>query len=553
MVVIVTADQRSRLYTLYSSHTTSNTHYQLSVNMENSPAESLMSLPGDSYTSLFETSTMSPLDVMTPDSTQCDDNSRLSAVPEEEDDATTPGPEDSDKKPTKKRKSWGQVLPEPKTNLPPRKRAKTADEKEQRRVERVLRNRRAAQSSRERKRQEVEALEQRNKELEAKFAEAQKANLALMEELRLLRSNNPVATRVPSSMESFQDNITLSPQLFGVQKDGQGKNTIDELMNTSANATVNPASLSPSPIKAEAGIESNAASMPTPLDLSAQTLDSSSDMTQRPAAMLCDLQCQSEEKQQSAASFQMWSLCLSLSLQLRMMLLSTSAIFSAFQGPITQIALSLKAGFSLHPSPLILTTIIWLVTLPPASFTSLHTALTSQSSSTASPMAQTLWARTMMSLRSTSSSSRKATTLRIKFLRKILSSSPNLARPLQDATMEAMRFVFQGDDSQVVGLQCATTRTSRDVDVRELRACLSSIELPSKELLLTLLWTLKVEERMMKQRQAIDDSTSITTDNLQRESGVSGDTCTDAWRTKMKKTLETLHREQPCLDNEMTT
>lgn len=27
---------------------------------------------------------------------------------------------DSDKKPTKKRKSWGQVLPEPKTNLPPR-------------------------------------------------------------------------------------------------------------------------------------------------------------------------------------------------------------------------------------------------------------------------------------------------------------------------------------------------------------------------------------------------------------------------------------------------
>jgi transcriptional activator HAC1 len=41
----------------------------------------------------------------------------------------------------KKRKSWGQVLPEPKTNLPPRKRAKTDDEKEQRRIERVKRNR----------------------------------------------------------------------------------------------------------------------------------------------------------------------------------------------------------------------------------------------------------------------------------------------------------------------------------------------------------------------------------------------------------------------------
>ncbi|KAL9061425.1 MAG: hypothetical protein Q9206_000552 [Seirophora lacunosa] len=66
--------------------------------------------------------------------------------------------EDEEKKP-KKRKSWGQELPVPKTNLPPRKRAKTEDEKEQRRIERVLRNRQAAQSSRERKRQEVEKLE----------------------------------------------------------------------------------------------------------------------------------------------------------------------------------------------------------------------------------------------------------------------------------------------------------------------------------------------------------------------------------------------------------
>jgi hypothetical protein len=119
--------------------------------------------------------------------------------------------------------------------------------------------------------------------------------------------------------------------------------------------------------------------------------------------------------------------------------------------------------------------------------------------------------------------------------------------------MEAMRFVFQGTDSQVTGLQRATMGASRDVDVRELRECLSSIELPSRELLLTLLWTLKVEEQKMKQRQVIDDSTSITTDNHQRESGVPGDTSTDAWRIKMKKTLETLHRGRPCLNNEMTT
>lgn len=71
----------------------------------------------------------------------------------------------------KKRKSWGQELPEPKTSLPPRKRAKTDDEKEQRRIERIKRNRAAAHNSRERKRQETEglavALARANAELQA--------------------------------------------------------------------------------------------------------------------------------------------------------------------------------------------------------------------------------------------------------------------------------------------------------------------------------------------------------------------------------------------------
>lgn len=61
-------------------------------------------------------------------------------------------------KQAKKRKSWGQELPEPTTTLPPRKRAKTEDEKEQRRIERIKRNRAAAHNSRERKRQETETL-----------------------------------------------------------------------------------------------------------------------------------------------------------------------------------------------------------------------------------------------------------------------------------------------------------------------------------------------------------------------------------------------------------
>lgn len=46
-----------------------------------------------------------------------------------------------------------------KSTLPPRKRARTNEEKEQRRVERIMRNRRAAHASREKKRKHVENLE----------------------------------------------------------------------------------------------------------------------------------------------------------------------------------------------------------------------------------------------------------------------------------------------------------------------------------------------------------------------------------------------------------
>ena len=92
--------------------------------MESTPTPSPLvkheSMP-ESYPSLFadESSTSTTMDP-----------SALFSTPEPADcfspgEFETPAPEDetadsSDKKPTKKRKSWGQVLPEPKTNLPPR-------------------------------------------------------------------------------------------------------------------------------------------------------------------------------------------------------------------------------------------------------------------------------------------------------------------------------------------------------------------------------------------------------------------------------------------------
>lgn len=441
---------------------------------------------------------MNPADVFTPQSTPAKSEEPENGLP-------SPEKEETGKKPGKKRKSWGQVLPEPKTNLPPRKRAKTDDEKEQRRVERVLRNRRAAQSSRERKRLEVEALEIRNKELEAMLANAQKANLILVEELNRFRRDSGVVTRSPSPLNSLRDTpLALSQELFCSQ-DGHNTssdsavNLVDQLINSTANPTVNPASLSPelAPVPDEPKIDPRAKESQSSEENSA----TSPDLTQHPAEMLLDLQCHKSAK--VPKSFQdsqtPASPALAWALQLRIAP-SASAILSTCQRPLIQIAISLKAGFSLLPTPQLLTTIIWLVTLTPAyrvSHTS--TSSTSTTSSTTKPATTSpkLWQRATMPLRTTASSPR-STTLRYKSLRNILSCSPNLARPLMDATMEALRLVSEGCDDRVgdIGTESSATRDQ----VSELTRCLRGIVLPSRVVLMTLLWALKVEERKIQRR-----------------------------------------------------
>lgn len=185
----------------------------------------------------------------------------------------TPAPSSTEGKPVKKRKSWGQVLPEPKTSLPPRKRAKTEDEKEQRRIERVKRNRLAAHNSRERKRQETEHLQQQKDALEA--------------EMNALREK---ASRV----EKLEAELKYWHQKYP----GEVAETSDLTFTFSETAdTLNPSqALAPppySPISMD--------SMDSPRDSSCQPETPAStfeatpefDLTQYPAAMLCDLQCQS--------------------------------------------------------------------------------------------------------------------------------------------------------------------------------------------------------------------------------------------------------------------
>lgn len=102
------------------------------IKFEHSPADSLadsfVSTPGSHYPPLFPPSNnmdemMDPSEAMTPpfdDDSMFDQSMSGSMAGDLDLDGSMTGTPAPEKKPVKKRKSWGQQLPEPKTNLPPR-------------------------------------------------------------------------------------------------------------------------------------------------------------------------------------------------------------------------------------------------------------------------------------------------------------------------------------------------------------------------------------------------------------------------------------------------
>lgn len=457
------------------------------VKFENSPAESFLSTPGEMYPSLFGSSaqnTVNPLDMMSPQSPQEDQSDAAALADLELPEIQEEGSPSGDKKSVKKRKSWGQVLPEPKTNLPPRKRAKTDDEKEQRRVERVLRNRRAAQSSRERKRLEVEALEKRNKQLETALLQARQANLALMEQVHTLQRNSGVAPT------PFRTSPTFSQELFSSQGGAVVKleqaQSFEDILSSVSDNTVNPASLSPTltPVpEAEEDDEEPTVDAAPVADATTTTSPEAS----HPAVMCSDLQCRSAEVPRWLASQQASHPALPL---IQLLLTSTSTMVSMFQRPLMQIAMSLRAGYSLPPTPAILNTIIWLVTTPmpsPSLKATTSTSSTSMNSSTTSSTGSPAGAQPR---------TRLSSTLRLKSLRKILTSSPILARPLTDATMAVLRLVSTEGRDAFPGFD-------GKAEFKAANPWRNGAELPSKEVLFAVLWTIKVEERRMEIRNRL--------------------------------------------------
>jgi len=511
-----------------------------SIKFEGSPTESLLSTPDEMYPSLFGTgaspTTVNPLDMMSPESLNDDDDdddqpdltmlAGLTSLAQTS-SSLAGTPEPNERKQTKKRKSWGQVLPEPKTNLPPRKRAKTEDEKEQRRVERVLRNRRAAQSSRERKRLEVEGLEERNKELETALLQAQQMNLNLLEEIQKFRQSTGVVARASPSFEALrQAPVTFSQQLFGSQ-DGHGASmhSLEQLFQSipsTTHKTVNPASLSPSlsPIAEVTDELDELATAATPVaDAPAMAqANAFPDATQHPAEVLCqDLQCRSAEAPASAwqvASQQSLHPAVALLLPLQFLLACTSAMLSACQRPLTQIAISLKAGSSLRPTQPIMNTIIWLVTTPHRS-RSRPTSTSTTSSPTASPTSRPATSNSRSTSTAAPSPTRPSSTLRLRTLRKILTCSPTLARPLMDATMAVLRLVStEGNTVTRVSEEdgsataAAAGESQQQLPRRGPTGWLNGAPLPSKEVLLTLLWVLRVEERRLRIREQVKTASS---------------------------------------------
>ena len=373
------------------------------------------------------------------------------------------GEDGESRKPTKKRKSWGQELPTPKTNLPPRydiaimlndcastydifrKRAKTEDEKEQRRIERVLRNRQAAQSSRERKRQEVEKLEGEKQSIEQQNAALKQQLMTVEHEKWLLRQQ---VAKMTAQMEAIKrgsstpDISTPPHEPDFLEHDQIIKKEFDDYQFAlpTPQTSLRASSTSFSSPSTATYSES---STPATISLGLDALTASPDMTQHPAAMLCDLQCQSKEACHAsirptirhAAAIQLYTanlLCLTL----------ISQVYLQLMRPLKMIFISLKTGSPLRTEmmtsmPMALPLIRWLISTPanllphpPPTQQTRRTPTTTTKTTRTSPTTAT---STLLATPS------RTPILRLRMLARLLLSSPSLARPLRAATGRASR------------------------------------------------------------------------------------------------------------------
>ena len=174
-------------------------------------------------------------------------------------------------------------------------------------------------------------------------------------------------------------------------------------------------------------------STPATMGLGLDALSAHPDMTQHPAAMLCDLQCQSVVRCRASTPPTTRQIAATPSFSANLLYLTLiSTIYSQLMHPLRMIFISLKTGSPLPPSmtsmPMALPLIRWLISTP---VTLLHPP--TKKTTTSKPISPV----TTRSHPTTIPS--QAPILRLRLLRRLLLSSPSLARPLRAATGRAMR------------------------------------------------------------------------------------------------------------------
>ena len=131
--------------------------------------------------------------------------------------------------------------PQPRVRKPLRKRAKTQEEKEQRAHERIMRNRLAAQTSRERKREYVQQLEQDNKTLESRVnalsSENKKLKSTVSDLTKRLEQMERVLSFFSAPVKTETDDTALSTPVTPVSNLGlSGAATATAATTSSLNA-----------------------------------------------------------------------------------------------------------------------------------------------------------------------------------------------------------------------------------------------------------------------------------------------------------------------------
>jgi hypothetical protein len=338
-----------------------------------------------------------------------------------EDELDTPTPSDftgdaESPEPTQKRarKPWGQPVEPFEKIIGPRKRAKTEEEKDQRAKERILRNRKAADASRQRRKDEQDRLQRRINELEA--------------DLEVYQNKfGPLPKHESSLSENYTNEIPqyqphISPQLLSQPNQPESlQGTSFELTppdSTDTDMAFDAFEQQP-PIKSEQTFTTtlpidNIPSISTHAQEAGYPAESV--LTQYPAVILCDPQCQT--------------------LSTPVALSSSMATFPTF---ISLFQLLLISTLSTNSCLL----------------TSLSTLIRSTSSLTGSSLRQQLDTFKILTILSSAillrwistSFSPTTTTLkpmfRIKLLSRLLSRSPCMARSLETCARKGLQRVVE--------------------------------------------------------------------------------------------------------------